>query len=124
MIAEKKLKAIIHYKDFLLLDENQIINILENKDIEFLISIKKDEYEKLEAAEKEKLYGFRRTEIAPLKKPIIDKEKIFVLQNLPEIKDVKITEQSFKEKHYQKSRPPAPRKIFNAGYNSKKKGGR
>ena len=124
MTAEKKLKAIIHYKDFLLLDENQIKNLLENKDVEFLISIKKEEYEELEASEKEKLYGFRRTERTPFKKPVIDKEKLFVLQNLPEIKDVKIVEKSFKEKHRQTSRPPAPRKIFNAGYNSKKKGGR
>lgn len=124
MTVEKKLKAIIHYKDFLLLNKNQIEDLLENEYVEFLISITKDEYQKLEADEKAKLYGFRRTERAPLKKTIIDKEKIFVLQSLPKVEDAKTTELFLKEKHRQMSRPPAPLKIFNAGYNSKKKGGR
>lgn len=124
MTAEKKLKAIIHYRDFLLLDENQIKNLLENKDVEFLISIKKDEYQNLEAEEKKKLYGFRRTERASLKKPVIDKEKIFIIQKLPEIKDVKIVEESYKEKHLRQSKPYVPRKILNLNFNTKKKGGR
>ena len=124
MTAEKKLKAIIHYRDFLLLDENQIKNLLENKDVEFLISIKKDEYQNLEAEEKKKLYGFRRTERASLKKPVIDKEKIFIIQKLPEIKDVKIVEESYKEKHLRQSKPCVPRKILNLNFNTKKKGGR
>ena len=91
-----------------------------------MISIKKDEYKNLKTEEKKKLYGFRLTEREPLKKPVIDSEKMFVIKDLSEIKgtDIKIIEQSFKEKHRKYSRPPVPRKILNPNFNSHKKGGR
>lgn len=124
MDDKKWIKAVIYYQDFLKLNENQLVNLLQNEHIEILISIKKDEYKKLNDEQKAKLYGFRRTELEPLRKPVIKTEELFIFKEPPKARDVKVIEQTYKEKHLQKSKPYAPRKMFYAGYNSKKKGGR
>ena len=124
-MADKKIiKAVIAYQDFLNLNENRLVSLLENEHIELLISIKKNEYQKLNDEQKSKLYGFRRTELEPLRKPKIKTETLFMLKELPKIVDVKIIEQTYKDKHLKTSHPYTPHKLFYAGYNSKKKGGR
>ena len=123
MIDSKPIKSIISYKDFFSMNENLVKMLLENQNIEFLISIKKDEYKKLEKEEKRKLYGFRRTEFEPLKKSHIDMEKIFI-KSFPNEKEVKVEVRSFKEKHIGKLHHYVPRNILNLKYDSKKKGGR
>lgn len=122
MTDKKNIKAIIHYKDFLLLSEEQIKNLLENKDVEFLISIKKEEYKNLSFEDKEKLYGFRRTIREPLKKPIINKEEIFLYKDFPPMPEIKIIKESFYEKHKKVPKPYCPRTIGRP--NTKKKGSR
>lgn len=122
MTDKKPIKAIIYYKDFLLLREEQKKVLFENEQVEFLISIKKEEYKNLSKEDKEKLYGFRRTIREPFKKPIINKEVLF--RNLPEIKNAIQIEQSFKEKHKRDSKPYVPKNIINQNFSSKKKGGR
>ena len=123
MIDSKPIKYIISYKDFFSMNENLVKMLLENQNIEFLISIKKDEYKKLEKEEKRKLYGFRRTEFEPLKKSHIDMEKIFI-KTFPNEKEVKVEVRSLKEKHIRKLHHYVPRNILNLKYDSKKKGGR
>lgn len=124
-MTERPIKAIINYKDFLRMKEYLLKDFLENEYVELLISIKKDEYKSLNIEEKKMLYGFRRTEMPPIKAQRVAMEKIFKIENLSEQKCAdKELKQSFKEKHRQMSRPPAPRKILNLNYNSHKKGGR
>lgn len=120
MMRDKPAKIIINYRDFLKLSANLKKDLFENEFIETLISIKKDEYKELSAEEKEKLRGFRRTEMEPLKKQIVDKVKLFKIKDVPEV----VIEESFKEKHKKQSKPYCPKNIYNKNFNTKKKGGR
>ena len=119
MNDKKVVKAIIHYKDFLALKEEQIRDMLQNEYVEFLIFIKKEDYRRLNDAEKKKLYGFRRTEKEPLKVQIAVTEKLFELPTRIEIRP-----QTFSEKHKKTPKPYAPKNIINKNFNSRKKGGR
>lgn len=119
---KKPIKAIIYYKDFLKLSDETKKVLSESQEVEYLISIKKEEYKKLSEEEKEKLYGFRRTEIEPLRQEKIDTNMMFRLPTKAEIKAV--IDRSFKEKHKRDSEPYAPKNLFNKNFNTKKKGGR
>lgn len=120
-------KFIILYDDFKRLSEKKKQSILDSdsEQVEFLISIKNDVYEKLSAEEKKELEGFKRTEIEPLMVETVATEIIFELPlktEIPEIKDNILP--SFKEKHKKASKPYCPKNIINKNFNSKKKGGR
>lgn len=124
--------VIVSYLNFLKLSEKA--RQICSKYDDFLVSVNKEEYLKLSADEKKKLQGVALTDekfnaeivekqnIEPLRKEIADVEKIFTLFPAPKVEAV--VEQSYKQKHLKMSRPYAPRKMFYAGYNSKKKGGR
>lgn len=118
-MTNKPVKIIIDYRDFLNLSTNFKKDLLENEFIEYLISIKKSEYKKLKAEEKERLCGFRRTEMEPLKKQIVNEVKLFECKNIPEV----VVKETFKEKHKQ-LKPYCPKNIYNRNFNTKKKGGR
>ena len=121
---EPIVKAIILYNDFKCLSEKQKQSILDSdsEQVEFLISIKNEVYEKLSTEEKKNLEGFKRTEIEPLRKEIIAMNMLFELP--PKVEIITQIEQSFKEKHKRDSKPYCPKKILNKNYNSKKKSGR
>ncbi|MBR1756199.1 MAG: hypothetical protein IJ738_01370 [Alphaproteobacteria bacterium] len=124
--------VIVSYLNFLKLSEKA--RQICSKYDDFLVSVNKEEYLKLSAEEKKKLQGVALTDetfntelieqqkIEPLRKEIAAVERIF--SSLPEPKIEVVVEQSYKQKHLKMSRPYAPRKMFYAGYNSKKKGGR
>ena len=124
--------VIVSYLNFLKLSEKA--RQICSKYDDFLVSVNKEEYLKLSADEKKKLQGVALTDekfsaeivekqnIEPLRKEIADVEKIFTLFPAPKLETVVV--QSYKQKHLKLSRPPAPRKMFYAGYNTKKKGGR
>ena len=124
--------VIVSYLNFLKLSEKS--RQICSKSDDFLVSVNKEEYLKLSAEEKKKLQGVALTDekfnaeivekqnIEPLRKEIAAVERIF--SSLPEPKIEVVVEQSYKQKHLKMSRPYAPRKMFYAGYNSKKKGGR
>ena len=124
--------VIVSYLNFLKLSEKA--RQICSKSDDFLVSVNKEEYLKLSAEEKKKLQGVALTDetfntelieqqkIEPLRKEIAAVERIF--SSLPEPKIEVVVEQSYKQKHLKMSRPYAPRKMFYAGYNSKKKGGR
>ena len=124
MNPEKLIKAIIYYDDFIRLSEETKQKMLEDERVEFLISIKKDKYEKLSEEEKLNIKDFECTEMEPLRKPVVKQETIFLEINPMSFPDVKILEQSFKEKHKKQSKPHCPKNIMIRGFNSKKKGGR
>lgn len=119
---KRKIKAAIYYKDFLKLSDEQKKFLSESQEVEYLISIKKEEYKKLSNEEKAKLYGFRRTEVEPLKKEIVPMNKLFLLP--PKIEMEKIYNESYKAKHKKDLKPYCPKNIINKNFNSKKKGGR
>jgi len=124
MNKEPIVEVIIRYEDFKSLSEKQRKNILniDSEQVEFLISIKNEIYEKLSAEEKKNLEGFNRTEMEPLRQEITATKMLFKLR--PDVKiDISVKE-SYKEKHLKRSRPYAPRKIINYNFNSHKKGGR
>ena len=124
--------VIVSYLNFLKLSEKA--RQICSKSDDFLVSVNKEEYLKLSAEEKKKLQGIALTDetfntelieqqkTEPLRKEIAAVERIF--SSLPEPKVEVVVEQSYKQKHLKMSRPYAPRKMFYAGYNSKKKGGR
>lgn len=124
--------VIVSYLNFLKLSEKA--RQICSKYDDFLVSVNKEEYLKLSAEEKKKLQGVALTDetfntelieqqkTEPLRKEIAAVERIF--SSLPEPKIEVVVEQSYKQKHLKMSRPYAPRKMFYAGYNSKKKGGR
>ena len=89
-----------------------------------MISIKREEYKKLSSGDKEKLYGFRRTIREPLKKPIINKEEIFLYKDFPPMSEIKIIKESFYEKHKKVPKYNCPKNILSRNYNTKKKGSR
>lgn len=124
--------VIVSYLNFLKLSEKA--RQICSKYDDFLVSVNKEEYLKLSAEEKKKLQGVALTDetfntelieqqkTEPLRKEVAAVERIF--SSLPEPKIEVVVEQSYKQKHLKMSRPYAPRKMFYAGYNSKKKGGR
>ena len=128
--------VIISYANFLSLRES-CRKALVDEDV--LVSISKEEFIKLNAEEKKKLRGVALTdnkhnataiETVKPKEPS-PKELKFYLEKQFFLKDVAVAlenekklAQTFYEKHRKMSRPVAPRKIINIGYNSKKKGGR
>ena len=127
MNNESIVKLVILYDDFKRLSEEQKQSILnsDSEQVEFLISIKNEVYQKLSDKEKKDLEGFKRTEIEPLRKEIVAMEMIFKLPPRTEIEEIKNTFlQSFKEKHKKDSKPHCPKNIINKNYSSKKKGGR
>lgn len=127
---------IISYLNFLRLSES-CRKALVDEDV--LVSIRKEEFIKLSAEEKKKLRGAALTDnkhnataienIKP-KEPSPEEMKLYLEKQLC-LKDVAVAlenekklAQTFYEKHRKRSRPVAPRKIINIGYNSKKKGSR
>ena len=124
--------VIVSYLNFLKLSEKA--RQICSKYDDFLVSVNKEEYLKLSAEEKKKLQGVALTDetfntelieqqkTEPLRKEVAAVERIF--SSLPEPKIEVVVEQSYKQKHLKMSHPYAPRKMFYAGYNSKKKGGR
>ena len=123
MNNEPIVKFVILYEDFKRMPEKQKQSILnsDSEQVEFLISIKNEAYEKLSDKEKKELEGFKRTEIEPLKAEIVAAEKIFELPPRISVTEVR---QSFKEKHIKQSKPYCPKNIINKNYNSKKRGSR
>lgn len=121
MNSEPIVKFVILYEDFKRIPEKQKQSILDSdrEQVEFLISIKNEVYEKLSDKEKKELEGFSRTEIEPLKAEIVAAEKIFELP--PRIYTTEV-HQSFKEKHIKHSKPYCPKNIISKNYNSKKRG--
>lgn len=124
MNPEKLIKALITYDDFIRLSEETKQEMLNNERIEFLISIKKDKYEKLSEEEKLNIKDFECTEMEPLRKPVVKPKTLFMEINPMSVPEIKIIEQSFKEKHKKQSKPYCPKNMMNKGFNSKKKGGR
>ena len=127
MNNEPIVKFVILYSDFKRLSEKQKQGILDsdNEQVEFLISIKNEVYEKLSDKEKKELEGFNRTEIEPLRVEIVAAEKIFELAPRREIMEINNNFlQSFKEKHKKQSKPYCPKNLVNKNYNTRKKGGR
>jgi len=124
MNPEKLIKAIILYDDFILLSEETKQQMLDDERVEFLISIKNDRYEKLSEEEKLNIKDFECTEMEPLRKQVAKPETLFLEINPMPVSEIKILEQSFKEKHKKQSKPHCPKNIISRGFNSKKKGGR
>ncbi len=127
MNNEPIVKFIILYDDFKRLSEKNKQSILnsDSEQVEFLISIKKETYEKLSDKEKKELDGLKRTEVEPLKTEIIAVEKIFELPPRTEIAEIKNNFlPSYKEKHKKASKPYVKKNIINRNFNSKKKGER
>lgn len=121
---------IVSYLNFLRLKENSRKVLAECE--YFLVSINEEEYIQLSAEDKKKLVGVALTDvkhnatiIETLKREDLSPRELrFYLKEISPAIDVKVIEQTYKEKHLQKSKPYAPRKMFYAGYNSKKKSGR
>lgn len=124
MNPSKQIKAIIFYDDFIRLSEETKQKMLEDERVEFLISIKEDRFEKLSEEEKLNIKDFERTEIEPLRKQVARPKTLSMEINPMSFPDVKILEQSFKEKHKKQSKSHCPKNVMNRGFNSKKKGGR
>lgn len=97
----------------------------EVKGVELTTYIKQEEYEKLSEEDKEKLRGFtlleKESPVYILKK--IKPEDVFP-KEVPTILDSNQTEINYRKKHLKKSKPYAPKKMFNPHFNSRKKGGR
>lgn len=124
MNPNKLIKAIVLYDDFIRLSEETKQEMLNNEKIEFLVSIKEDRFDKLSEEEKLNIKDFERTEMEPLRKQVAKPETLFMEIKSVSFPEVKILEQSFKEKHKKQSKPHCPKNIMIRGYNSKKKGGR
>ena len=122
--------VIVSYLNFLRLKDSSRKALSACDD--FLVSINEDEYTHLSAEDKKKLAGVALTDvkhnatiIETLKREDLSPAELkFYLKEISPAIDVKVIEQTYKDKHLQQSKPYAPRKIFYAGYNSKKKGGR
>ena len=122
--------VILSCSNFLSLKETS--RKLLSKSENFLVSVTKKEFAELSAEDLKKLTGvnltdekcnakiidtIRREELPPLNKE-------FYLKEITNSIDVKVLEQSFKEKHMKHSKPYCPKNILNKNYNSKKRGGR
>jgi hypothetical protein len=122
--------VIVSYSNFLTLKETSRKILSENDD--FFVSICKEEFIKLLDEDKKKLMGVALTNEKP-NASIIEtknmeelspKELKFYLKEIKPNIDVKVLEQSYKEKHLKYSKPYCPKNILNRNYNSKKRGGR
>ena len=122
MSQNKEIGIIILYEDFLNISDETKQKMLENQQIEWFISIKKDKYEQLSDEEKQNLKGFKCTEREPLRVKKPDVNKIFENIKVPVTVSVKQIERDFKEKHKKHSKPYVPLKIGKIC--TKKKGGR
>ena len=129
---KKKINSliIVSYSNFLKLKEANR-KILSEYD-GFFVSINKEEYIKLNDEEKKKLIGIalidvkHNASIIETKniEELSPKELKFYLKEIKPDIDVKVLEQSYKEKHIKHSKPYCPKNIINKNYNSKKRGGR
>lgn len=122
--------VIVSYSNFLTLKETSRKILSESDD--FFVSICKEEFIKLLDEDKKKLMGVALTNEKP-NASIIEtknmeelspKELKFYLKEIKPNIDVKVLEQSYKEKHLKYSKPYCPKNILNRNYNSKKRGGR
>ena len=122
--------VIVSYLNFITLKETSRKVLSEYED--FLVSISKEEYIKLSDEDKKKLMGIALTDgkynasIIETKniEELSPKELKFYLKEIKPDVDVKILEQSYKERHLKQSKPYCPKNIINKNYNSKKRGGR
>ncbi len=127
MQNDKIMAVILEYDYFLKLSEEKRQKLLAQERVECRVYIPKEKSELLTTEKKERLEGFVITHIKPIEVKEYSAEDLFpkeIPEILPTIEDNKKIEQTFKKKHYQKSRPPAPRKIYNRNFNTHKKGGR
>lgn len=124
--TNKKIVAVIvEYDDFKRLSDEMRQKLLAEEHIEWRVYIPQEKMEKLTEDEKKGLDGFVVTHERPVKVKIFTPEDLFPKEiEAPVLIDREKLEKSFKEKHRQYSRPPAPRKIYNRNFNSHKKGGR
>lgn len=122
MSQNKKTGIIIDYDDFLKISAEIKQKMLNNSQVVFFVSIKKEKYEQISVEEKKQLEFFRCTEREPLRAKIPDMEKFFENIKLPEIADFRLIEKEMKEKHKKQSKPYVPLKIGTIC--TKKKGGR
>ena len=122
--------VIVSYPNFLTLKETSRKILSECDD--FFVSICKEEFIKLLDEDKKKLMGIALTGEKP-NASIIEtknieelspKELKFYLKEIKPNVDVKVVEQSYREKHLKHSKPYCPKNIINKNYNSKKRGGR
>ena len=121
----KVFTVIIDYDDFKKLPEEKRQKLLAEERIDWRVYIPRENMEKLSEDEKKCLAGFTVTNEPPAKVKIYTPEDLFPKEiEAPVVTDSEKLEKSFKEKHREMSRPPAPRKIYNRNFNSRKKGGR
>lgn len=122
--------VIVSYLNFLSLKDSSRKILSENED--FFVSISKEEYVKLSSEDKNKLVGVALTDekynakiIDTIKRDDIQPRNVkFYLKEIKTDVEVKVLEQSYKEKHLKYSKPYCPKNIINKNYNSKKRGGR
>lgn len=122
--------VIVSYLNFITLKETSRKVLSEYED--FLVSISKEEYIKLSDEDKKKLMGVALTDekhnasIIETKniEELSPKELKFYLKEIKPNVDVKVVEQSYREKHLKHSKPYCPKNILNKNFNSKKRGGR
>lgn len=125
MQNDKIMAVILEYDYFLKLSEEKRQKLLAEERVEWRVYIPKEKSELLTTEEKERLEGFVITHIKPIEVKEYSAEDLFPNEiEAPVLIDRENLEKSFKEKHRQMSRPPAPRKIYNLNFNSRKKGGR
>ena len=121
---------IVSYVNFLKLKENSRKVLAECGD--FLVSINEQEYMNLSDEDKKKLRGVALTDekhnasvFETINVEELSPEALkFYLKEIKPITDVKVLEQSYREKHLKSSKPYCPKNIINKNYNSKKRGGR
>lgn len=123
MEKNKIMAVILEYDDFKKLPEEKRQKLLAEERVEWRVFIPRAKLDLLSEDEKKQLKGFVITDVKPLEVKRFTPEDLFP-KELPVLIDREKLEKSFKEKHRQFSRPPAPRKIYNSNFNSHKKGGR
>ena len=125
MEQNKIMAIVVEYEDFKKLPEEKRQKMLSEERVEWRVYIPRENMEKLNEDEKKCLAGFIITHEKPVKVKIHTSEDLFPKEiEVPVVIDREKLEKSFKEKHREISRPPAPRKIYNRNFNSRKKGGR
>lgn len=122
MNEDKPLKIIINYDDFKSFSTERRQKLSEYKQAEFLIYIKEENYNRLSDEDKKILEGFERTETEPLRMNICKPKDLFLEAAQSFVSDIKVMENSFKEKHRKQSKPYVL-KIIGKVWN-KKRGGR
>ena len=122
MSQNNKIGVIVTYDDFVKISDEMKQKMLNEKQLVFFVSIKKEQYEQLSEVEKRELEVFKLTEQEPLCAKIPDSEKIFKNIKMPEIEDFRLFEKEINEKHKKQAKPYVPMKI--GTIHTKKKGGR